>query len=153
MRIQTRLLMWWCVAMEKNDNHQGTLVTLQSLLTHFKPSSSNIRLNLFLLTKIGEYNNLNNLVQCYFSGDYMIKKQAEITVLEFDPIMINAPIKVKDKRERDRLISPVNYARFYFNDIFDNKVEYVIQIDNDVLVLDNIEKLYNDSVLKMKNYR
>uniref|UniRef100_M4FGK3 Hexosyltransferase n=1 Tax=Brassica campestris TaxID=3711 RepID=M4FGK3_BRACM len=109
---------------------RGTMAAVLSLLQH---SSCPENLSFHFLSLAHFENDLFTSIKSTFP--YLNFK-----IYQFDPNLVRSKIS---KSIREALDQPLNYARIYLADIIPTSVDRIIYLDSDLVVVDDIEKLWH----------
>lgn len=109
---------------------RGSIAAVHSILQHSQCPES-----IFFHFLVSE-TNLKNLVRSTFP-------QLKFKVYYFDPEIVRGLISMS---VRQALEQPLNYARNYLADLLESCVQRVIYLDSDLVVVDDISKLWTTSL-------
>ncbi|KAJ0244414.1 galacturonosyltransferase-like 4 [Hirschfeldia incana] len=119
------------IAMTLDTNYlRGTMAAVLSLLQH---STCPENLSFHFLSLAHFENDLFSSIKSTFP--YLNFK-----IYQFDPSLVRSKIS---KSIREALDQPLNYARIYLADIIPSSVNRIIYLDSDLVVVDDIEKLWH----------
>ncbi|CAL9219822.1 unnamed protein product [Arabidopsis halleri] len=119
------------IAMTLDTNYlRGTMAAVLSLLQH---STCPENLSFHFLSLPHFENDLFTSIKSTFP--YLNFK-----IYQFDPNLVRSKIS---KSIRQALDQPLNYARIYLADIIPSSVDRIIYLDSDLVVVDDIEKLWH----------
>ncbi|KAG2295131.1 hypothetical protein Bca52824_041800 [Brassica carinata] len=119
------------IAMTLDTNYlRGTMAAVFSLLQH---STCPENLSFHFLSLAHFENDLFSSIKSTFP--YLNFK-----IYQFDPNLVRSKIS---KSIREALDQPLNYARIYLADIAPPSVDRIIYLDSDLVVVDDIEKLWH----------
>jgi len=122
---------------------QDMMVLLSSIVKHQKKIFH--RLFIYFVLSEGKDVILVKRLQCYFPSGLPIRYEIYI----FDERLINAPMAIHSSKDHNRLLTPMNWARFYLHKILPENVKQMIYIDTDCVVTKHADlaKLFDKSHL------